>query len=140
MPRVRTAANWRELTRDRRQLRREKQPEDNVGRAAKMHAAQLRMVAEGSKRPLELTPSVFVGCSGWRYWKWRNSFYAGVPQNNWFEHYLKRFATVEINASFYSWPTVANVQAWRRQLGKKKFVYIVKVCELPFTARPPSTN
>ena len=48
----------------------------------------------------------------------------------WFEHYLKRFDTVEINASFYSWPTVANVQAWRRAPGKKKFVYTVKVCEL----------
>ena len=56
--------------------------------------------------------------------------YAGVAQDDWFAHYLKRFDTVEINASFYSWPTVANVQAWRRQPGKKKFVYSVKVCEL----------
>jgi hypothetical protein len=31
---------------------------------------------------------------------------------------------------FYSWPTVAAVQAWRRAPGKKKFVYTVKVCEL----------
>ena len=53
-----------------------------------------------------------------------------MPQNDWFEHYLKRFDTVEINASFYSWPTVASVQAWRRQPGRKKFVYTVKVCEL----------
>ena len=47
------------------------------------------------------------------------SFYDGVPQNDWFGHYLKKFDTVEINASFYSWPTVAGVQAWRRQPGKK---------------------
>jgi len=53
-----------------------------------------------------------------------------VPQPDWFKHYLRRFDTVEINASFYSWPTVANVQAWRREPGKKKFVYTVKVCEL----------
>ena len=79
--------------------------------------------------PPEMKQSVYVGCSGWRYWKWRDSFYAGVPQNDWFGHYLKRFDTVEINASFYSWPTVAGVQAWRRQPGKKKFVYTVKVCE-----------
>jgi len=59
---------------------------------------------------------------GWRYWKWRGSFYDGVPQNDWFGHYLKKFDTVEINASFYSWPTVAGVQAWRRQPGKKTFV------------------
>ena len=45
-------------------------------------------------------------------------------------HYAKRFDTVEINASFYSWPTVANVKVWLRQPGKRKFVYTVKVCEL----------
>ena len=53
-----------------------------------------------------------------------------MPQPEWFAHYLKRFDTVEINASFYSWPTIAGVQAWRRAPGKKKFVYTVKVCEL----------
>ena len=57
-------------------------------------------------------------------------FLRGAPQHDWFKHYLKRFDTVEINASFYSWPTVANVQAWQRGLGKKRFVYTVKVCEL----------
>jgi hypothetical protein len=62
--------------------------------------------------------------------EWRDSFYAEVPQPDWFEHYLTRFDTVEINASFYSWPTVAGVRAWRRAPGKKKFVYTVKVCEL----------
>jgi uncharacterized protein YecE (DUF72 family) len=134
MPPPRTTTNWKEMTpeerRERRQLRREKQREDNIGRAAKMHAARLRTETASPKGPPALKPSVYVGCSGWRYWKWRDSFYAGVPQQNWFEHYLKRFDTVEINASFYSWPTVANIRAWRRQSGKKKFVYTVKVCEL----------
>jgi uncharacterized protein YecE (DUF72 family) len=120
----------REERRAMRELRWEKQREDNIGRAAKMHAARLRTETQSPKCSTELKPSVHVGCSGWRYWKWRDSFYAAVPQQNWFEHYLKRFDTVEINASFYSWPTVANIQAWRRQPGKKKFVYTIKVCEL----------
>jgi uncharacterized protein YecE (DUF72 family) len=120
----------REERRARRVLRREKQRMDNIGRAAKMHAARLRMEIESPKSAIKSKPSVQVGCSGWRYWKWRDSFYAAVPQPNWFEHYLKRFDTVEINASFYSWPTVANVQAWRRQPGKNQFVYTIKVCEL----------
>ena len=134
MPRAKTAAQWTELTleerRERRRLRREKQREDNVKRAAKMHAARLKSEANGAKLTPQHNQSIFVGCSGWRYWKWRDSFYKGVPQNDWFDHYLKHFDTVEINASFYSWPTVASVQAWRRQPGKKKFVYTVKVCEL----------
>ena len=120
----------REEWRARRELRREKQRGDNVKRAAKMHAARLKSEAGGDKFPAELKQSVFVGCSGWRYWKWRDSFYERVPQNDWFVHYLKRFDTVEINASFYSWPTVAGVQSWRRQPGRKKFVDTVKVCEL----------
>jgi len=134
MPRATTAAPWMQMTleerRERRRLRREKQREDNIKRAAKMHAARVKTEAKSPKTLPALRPSIFVGCSGWRYWKWRDSFYAGVPQNDWFEHYLKHFDTVEINASFYSWPTVAGVQAWRRQPGKKKFVYTVKVCEL----------
>ncbi len=134
MARASTAAKWKELTleerRERRRLRREKQREDNIGRAAKMHAQRLKMQPKIPKRPPDPDSSVYIGCSGWRYWKWRDSFYAGVPQHDWFAHYLKRFDSVEINASFYSWPTVANVQAWRRQPGRKKFVYTVKVCEL----------
>ncbi|MEA2887049.1 MAG: hypothetical protein QOD11_1409 [Bradyrhizobium sp.] len=134
MARAHATAEWKELTleqrRERRQLRREKQREDNIGRAAKMHAARLRMEAKIAKGAPDLERSIYIGCSGWRYWKWRDSFYAGVPQQDWFAHYLKHFDSVEINASFYSWPTVANVQAWRRQPGEKNFVYTVKVCEL----------
>jgi uncharacterized protein YecE (DUF72 family) len=134
MPRANKAAPWTELTveerRERRRLRREKQRENNVHRATKMHAARLKMGTAGLKKLPEWKTYLHIGCSGWRYWKWHDSFYAEVPQSDWFDHYLKRFDTVEINASFYSWPTVAGVQAWRRQPGKKKFVYTVKVCEL----------
>lgn len=134
MPRASSAPKTIDLTpeqrRERRRLRREKQRGDNVKRAAKMHVARLRIEKEDEKEVPRLKKSVFVGCSGWRYWKWRDSFYAGIPQPDWFEHYSAAFDTVEINASFYSWPTVANVQAWRRQPGGKKFVYTIKVCEL----------
>jgi uncharacterized protein YecE (DUF72 family) len=117
-----------EERRERRRLRREQQREDNVKRAAKMHTARLKMEATASQ-PSASLPSWLLGCSGWRYWKWRDSFYGGVPQVKWFEHYSECFDTVEINASFYSWPTVANVQAWRRQAADKRFIYTVKVNE-----------
>jgi uncharacterized protein YecE (DUF72 family) len=128
------ATSWKELTpearRERRELRREKQRSANILRAGKMHIARLKMEAKSRKKPPIPSKSFFVGCSGWRYWKWRDSFYENVPQPNWFEHYSAAFDTVEINASFYSWPTVANVQAWRRQSGDRRFIYTVKVCEL----------
>lgn len=137
MPRARTTIPRAELTleerRERRRLRREKQREDNVKRAAKMHVARLNNLkkekSDAKPAPQHKQP-IFVGCSGWRYWKWRDSFYKSVPQNDWFGHYLQHFDTVEINASFYSWPTIASVQSWRRQPGRKTFVYTVKVCEL----------
>ena len=122
----------REVRRERRRLRREKQRKDNIGRAAKMHAARLQMETyEHGKSAAGLKAFTYVGCSGWFYWKWRELFYPNdLPTGQWFRHYAKRFDTVEINASFYSWPTVANVKAWRRQAGKRSFVYTVKVCEL----------
>ena len=100
MPRPRTAANWKELTaeerRDRRQLRREKQREDNIGRAAKMHAAWLGMEVERPKGPPELKPSVYVGCSGWRYWKWRQRRPSPtVPVNPVGHHSSRRRVTIK---------------------------------------------
>ncbi len=72
-----------------------------------------------------------VGCSGWFYWHWRGAFYPSqAPVSQWFKYYASRFKTVELNAPFYSWPTVATVKSWIKQIGRKKFVYTVKVCEL----------
>jgi uncharacterized protein YecE (DUF72 family) len=97
-----------------------------------MHAARLQMErAVHGKSTASLKASAYIGCSGWFYWKWRGMFYPDeLPTGEWFHHYANRFDTVEINASFYSWPTVANVKAWGRQPGKRSFVYTVKVCEL----------
>lgn len=118
--------------RERRRLRREKQRVENVGRAEKMHVARLAAVtAECTHNVLSLDASAYVGCSGWFYWKWRGQFYpTDLPTGEWFNHYANRFDTVEINASFYSWPTLANVKSWVRQPGDRSFVYTVKVCEL----------
>jgi len=122
----------REERRARRELRREKQRKANIGRAAKMHAARLQLEAENSELHAPGFKSfAFIGCSGWFYWKWRGLFYpTTIPTSEWFKHYSKRLDTVEINASFYSWPTVASVKAWKRQAGRRNFVYTVKVCEL----------
>ncbi len=116
--------------RAKREARRAEQRRQNVGRAAKMHAARLAANHEAARATDDL-PRVNVGCSGWFYWHWRGQFYpAELPTNRWFEHYRARFATVELNAPFYSWPTEAAVAGWLRQAGRAKFVYTVKVSEL----------
>jgi uncharacterized protein YecE (DUF72 family) len=55
---------------------------------------------------------VRIGCSGWNYASWRETFYPPkLPARRWLEHYATVFDTVEINATFYRLakpPAVAN--------------------------------
>jgi len=123
----------REERRAKREARRARQREENVSRAAKMHMARLEWDEEAkepdvTKSPL---PQFNVGCSGWFYWHWKGDFYpAGLPTNQWFEHYARHFKTVELNAPFYAWPTTTAVRGWVRQTERRKFVFTVKVSEL----------
>ena len=117
--------------RARRELRREKQRKANVDRAAKMHKARIIGNLDALPDPARGAPRVNIGCSGWFYWHWRGRFYPeGMPTKDWFDHYAGHFKTVELNAPFYSWPTVGTVHSWRRQVGRRRFIYTVKVCEL----------
>ena len=125
----------KEERRLRRAARREKQRQANIGRARKMHLARVESEKNGQPHPPaaqdEKRRQFYVGCSGWFYWHWRGAFYpADLPTSRWFAHYAGKFKTVELNAPFYSWPTVATVESWIRQAGRRQFVYTVKVCEL----------
>ena len=127
-----------EERRAQRALRREKQRLENVGRGEKMHQARLAAEAKrlfpqdaASDDRVAVGQQFNIGCSGWYYWHWRDTFYpADLPSVQRFDHYADRFSTVELNAPFYSWPTVATVQKWRRQAEQRRFVYTVKVNEL----------
>jgi uncharacterized protein YecE (DUF72 family) len=122
----------REEWRSKREARRARQREENAGRAAKMHVS--RLAWEREKHPaiaVHRAPKWNVGCSGWFYWHWRGKVYPeNLPTSMWFTHYARRFKTVELNAPFYSWPTVAAVRAWTRPLGRSNFVFTVKASEL----------
>lgn len=57
-----------------------------------------------------------IGTSGWQYQDWRASFYPkGVVQRDWLAFYAHRFATVELNNSFYRLPETAHFERWRDQ-------------------------
>ena len=128
----------REQRRARREERRQKQRQTNILRAAKMRAARLADLSLAPSKPRKTKPKspsrkmqLHIGCSGWFYWHWRDRFYpAGMPTQQWFKHYSSHFNTVELNAPFYAWPTVATVRTWLNQSVGKNFVYTVKVCEL----------
>jgi uncharacterized protein YecE (DUF72 family) len=122
----------RQQRRDRREERRATQRLENVVRAKKMHAARVSREYEtisGNGGPT--AGPIHVGCSGWYYWHWKGQFYPQeLPSSRWFGHYASKFKTVELNAPFYSWPTVSTVKNWLRQAGRRQFTYTVKVSEL----------
>jgi uncharacterized protein YecE (DUF72 family) len=124
----------KEERRARREAKRAQQRAANGARAAKMHAARLETESSPHIPSLHISESssqkYYVGCSGWFYWHWRGIFYPeSLPTSGWFKHYITHFNTVELNAPFYSWPTVKTVESWNKQVGRHNFVYTVKVCE-----------
>jgi uncharacterized protein YecE (DUF72 family) len=57
-----------------------------------------------------------VGTSGWQYGHWRGRLYPrGLAQRRWLEHYAERFATVEVNATFYRLPRPETLEDWARR-------------------------
>ena len=43
-----------------------------------------------------------IGISGWRYAPWRGEFYPpGLPEREELAYAAQRFATIELNGSFY---------------------------------------
>jgi len=54
-----------------------------------------------------------IGCSGFHYKHWKGSFYpADLPQRRWFEYYSARYKTLELNVTFYRFPTIKMLQQW----------------------------
>jgi uncharacterized protein YecE (DUF72 family) len=69
---------------------------------------------------------VRIGCSGWNYASWRETFYPPrLPARRWLEHYATVFDTVEINATFYRLAKPAAVANWVAQTGED-FVFAAK--------------
>jgi len=69
---------------------------------------------------------VRIGCSGWNYKDWRQSFYPkGLPARQWLERYAEAFDTVEINNTFYRLPKQSAVENWVKQT-PSGFVFTVK--------------
>jgi uncharacterized protein YecE (DUF72 family) len=72
------------------------------------------------------TGRTLVGTSGWSYQHWRGTFYPpDVKPADFLRFYAGRFATVEINNSFYRLPPETNVERWR-DVAPSGFTYAVK--------------
>jgi uncharacterized protein YecE (DUF72 family) len=58
-------------------------------------------------------PSIFAGTSGWAYPTWKPGFYPEkLPARKFLEHYATRLNSVEVNYTFRSLPSEAQLQGW----------------------------
>ena len=72
------------------------------------------------------TGRILVGTSGWSYRHWRGVFYPEkLAGGEALSYYAARFATVEVNRTFYSLPEVATVERWR-ETARPGFTFAVK--------------
>lgn len=68
-----------------------------------------------------------IGCSGFHYKEWKERFYPkGLPQRLWFEHYARHFNTLELNVTFYRFPSLQSLESWH-QRSPEGFSFSAKV-------------
>ena len=86
---------------------------------------------------------MWIGTSGWQYRHWKGLFYPdGLAQRRWLGYYVERFATVELNNSFYRLPPREAFEGWREAtppgfvLAVKASRYLTHVKRLKDPAEP----
>ena len=71
---------------------------------------------------------LYLGCSGFQYEDWKETFYPkGMEENRYLLYYYKFFNSVEIDSTYYSFPGEKTVNSWISKLqGKEDFLYSLK--------------
>ena len=67
-----------------------------------------------------------LGCSGWSYHHWRGLFYEDIDPRHYLEQYAKVFDCVEVNMTFYRFPTVKVLSSWYQRT-PGGFLFAVKI-------------
>jgi uncharacterized protein YecE (DUF72 family) len=69
--------------------------------------------------------TVRIGTSGFLYDHWRQRFYPASARGSELEWYAARFATVELNVTFYRMPSSATFRSWAARV-PEDFMFAVK--------------
>lgn len=68
----------------------------------------------------------WVGTSGYSYKEWKGTFYPHeLPDSEQLRYYADRFASVEINYTFYKMPSVRLLQGWAKEV-PERFAFTLK--------------
>jgi uncharacterized protein YecE (DUF72 family) len=77
-----------------------------------------------------VSPTYFIGTSGWTYDHWKVRFYPqDLPKKGWFDYYARVFQAVEVNATFYRTFKDQTYNNWR-QRAPQGFGYVLKAPQL----------
>jgi uncharacterized protein YecE (DUF72 family) len=69
---------------------------------------------------------VFLGCSGFHYFHWLGRFYPpDLHPGKWLEYYVRFFDSVEMNVTFYRFPSERMLKSWYKRT-PKQFVFALK--------------
>jgi uncharacterized protein YecE (DUF72 family) len=61
--------------------------------------------------------NVHIGTSGWSYDHWHGVLYPdAIARWDRLGYYIQQYQTVELNSSFYKWPSTAAFKSWQRRL------------------------
>jgi uncharacterized protein YecE (DUF72 family) len=75
-------------------------------------------------------PQFKIGCSGFYNRHWKGIFYPEkLPQSQWLNFYCEHFNSVELNVTFYRFPTAQMMQEWYRK-SPDDFLFSVKAPKL----------
>ncbi len=79
-----------------------------------------------AKKPVTGSGRLLPGTSGYSYKEWKPAFYPkDVPATRFLPYYAQHFGTVELNNSFYRFPTKAALAKWGEQT-PEGFLFAVK--------------
>ena len=67
---------------------------------------------------------IHIGTSGWSYNHWAGIVYPRSASSlERLDAYVARFATVEVNNTFYRWPKESVFATWRAHAGQLRFLH-----------------
>ena len=71
-----------------------------------------------------------TGCSGFFNWHWKGIFYPeDLSSSQWFAFYCEHFNTIELNSTFYKFPTAKTLEVWYKK-SPADFSFAVKAPRL----------
>ncbi|CAN5573194.1 DUF72 domain-containing protein [soil metagenome] len=87
---------------------------------------QERLFTEAAGQVSPPEPGLYLGTSGWSYADWEGSVYPeALPAGARLAEYVKHYATVEIDSTFYGTPRRSTVQKWR-EVAPNGFLFAAK--------------